>query len=195
MAKKVQQVIVENMEAIVKKLLVCSILFATMLTISGMEPARQQCSVSTYKPARDLAALSSILNENYDTLVNPLNGYLFRAKDSPQEIDENILNELNNPEFNYAVIRNRNRTVGFIKYRPSVSTQDAMHINLLAIAKNHQQKGYGKRLIEYVAEQAQLLGLKSIQLCPVEDSEPFYQKMGFTPKPSCTATGNWIKLV
>lgn len=178
-----------------KKLLLLSLLSLIAPASSGMElpasvMAKRACLISAFNQNRDYPAVKDILRENYSKLVNPLNGFLFLFEDSQQEQDDNILAKLNDPHFHYTVIRDRHDTVGFIKYRPSVSTCNVMHIDLLAIAQKNKQKGYGKKLIEYVAQQAKRQGLKFIRLCPTEESIPFYRKIGFVPQDH---NDNWIK--
>lgn len=169
-----------------------------LVSIKAMEQpitASPDVEISAYHPKRDFKSVAKILDENYDTLINPLNGVLFCPQDTVEERKEKIFDELNDDKYSYSVIRSGRVTVGFIKYHQSPAVANAMYVNLLAIAKSHKRNGYGRRLIEHVAQQARLQGLECIRLSPLTSSEEFYKKMGFVPTVLNTSTCSWIKYI
>ncbi len=78
------------------------------------------------------------------------------------------------------VLKDNNQVIGFVTY--FMKNPKTVHVELLAIAKAHQGKGYGTQLINHVVQQGIKKGAHNLQLFVLNHNKrgfDFYYRRGF----------------
>lgn len=128
-------------------------------------------AIGTYLES-DIESIRKIFRDNYKNLL------ILPDRCNLEEVMSRDI--FYNPTL--TVIRNENNeVVGFTTYKFGKPDIWALHIEMLGIDKEYQKKGYGKRLIQYLADQAKDQGFSRLHLSSAPASVGFYQKMGFSP--------------
>lgn len=70
-----------------------------------------------------------------------------------------------------------------------------VHLEVLAVRRDAQGKGYGRNLVTFATQQAEdvrlLVGVRTLSLEATEKSKPFYQRLGFDVASSPWPGGSW----
>lgn len=88
--------------------------------------------------------------------------------------------EMQMPTMHYLCITKSGEVVGYVGFSVIV---DEAEIHTIAVHPEHQQKGFGQRLLEYVLQTLQAQGVRKVFLEVREDNIPaqkMYTKAGFT---------------
>jgi diamine N-acetyltransferase len=94
--------------------------------------------------------------------------------------EHTLLNNLRTGE-TFFLLHDKHGNQGFISYSPLKTDKSAWKINKLYVLPENHGNGYGRKLIDHVAELARQAGIKSLVL-NVNRHNPaftFYKKLGF----------------
>lgn len=175
-----------------KKILLSSFLLLTNINIINCDQptSLQDATIDEYlvgwenPSCPDYKNLKNIFSQNYENLVIG----------APHDKLDHHFNQQITDTNNFAdqpiltVIRDVYKNiVGFITYVMDAPSIGSIGIRLLAIDKNYQKMGFGRRLIEYVTQHAKNTGIKRIELLSASYNLDFYHKNGFSP----INTFNW----
>lgn len=116
---------------------------------------------------------TAIVKEHYDPIIGvEQNAYMLEKYQSEKAIVSQL-----KEGYNYYLI-NDGTDVGFLGFYPK---ENYMYLSKFYLSKDTRGKGYGKKMIEYVREEALKQGLHSIQLNvnKYNSTIEIYEKLGF----------------
>lgn len=85
----------------------------------------------------------------------------------------------------------KNKILGFVTYELNYPAPGSAYVELLAIDKNQQKKGYGSILLDHVTDLAKQSGCESITLSAKSKTLDFYKKNGFAQTHSFNYSYNY----
>ena len=106
---------------------------------------------------------------------------IFTAK-TDEELKNDLINVLRNPEKIVLVIEVENAIIGYVEFKYSTKATKSIWIDEIFVDNDYKRKGYGRMLIEEVSKFAKKNNCKRIELnCWSfnENALKFYKNIGF----------------
>jgi ribosomal protein S18 acetylase RimI-like enzyme len=90
--------------------------------------------------------------------------------------------QVNEKQHHFIIAKENEETLGFASYEFNYDGIRAAKIHKIYIYTDHQGKGIGKQLINYIADEAQKMGQDALLLNVNRNNSAlnFYQRLGFT---------------
>ncbi len=117
---------------------------------------------------------SAIVKEHYDPIIGPgQNDYMIRKFQSVEAIREQLAQG-----YRYFFVRVEGQNIGFMAFYPRGS---AMYLSKFYLYKQERGKGFSRKMMDFVAQEAQKAGLTSIELNVNKhnSARSAYEKLGF----------------
>ncbi|MBR5704887.1 MAG: GNAT family N-acetyltransferase [Deltaproteobacteria bacterium] len=117
---------------------------------------------------------SAIVKEHYDPIIGPgQNDYMIRKFQSVEAIREQLAQG-----YRYFFVTRGGKNIGFMAFYPRGS---AMYLSKFYLYKQERGKGFSRKMMAHVAEEARKAGLASIELNVNKhnSARSAYEKLGF----------------
>lgn len=101
-------------------------------------------------------------------------------KDASDLMDREFSKNLSNPAEKVRVLLERDKLLGVIVYRNTISMKKpARSIEYLAIKKEYRDKGYGKHFMQWIEDDSKQAKIEIMMLDSNKEARNFYLKLGF----------------
>jgi ribosomal protein S18 acetylase RimI-like enzyme len=141
--------------------------------------AQESFSIKDFDGERDAGAITSMITASWTELF--WQPYDTTIIDSMLIKKRSVDAQHKNKEVTIKVLQVNKHVAGFVSYLQT--NPGICHIELLAVAKEYQGKGYGRKLVDYVCAEAKAKNLQLVELCVYERNKPacdFYAHLNFT---------------
>jgi len=136
----------------------------------------EKLSLSDEGAVEEMSAIATaIVREHYDPILGKeQNDYMLKKFQSAQAIRGQL-----EQGYRYYFVGDKAHRLGFMAFYPR---GEAMYLSKLYLYKDERGKGYSRRMIDFVADQARAEGLSAIELNVnrFNGSVDIYEKLGFT---------------
>ena len=136
----------------------------------------EKLSLSDEGGIEEMSAIATaIVREHYDPILGKeQNDYMLKKFQSAQAIRGQL-----EQGYRYYFVGDKAHRLGFMAFYPR---GEAMYLSKLYLYKDERGKGYSRRMIDFVADQARAEGLSAIELNVnrFNGSVDIYEKLGFT---------------
>jgi|GEM_PF-3491541 len=172
----------------IKNRFLCVLILYLFLSITFVSAQADIC-IKDFDVEHDAATITTLITASWSELFwQPYDKHII---DSMLIKKRSVDAQRKNKEVTIKVLHVGERIAGFASYLES--QPGICHIELLAIAKEFQGKGYGKKLVDYICGQAKAKKLPLIELCVYERNKPardFYAHLNFTVSQRCVMPPN-----
>ena len=117
---------------------------------------------------------SAIVKEHYDPIIGPgQNDYMIRKFQSVEAIREQLAQG-----YRYFFVTREGKNIGFMAFYPRGS---AMYLSKFYLYRHERGKGFSRKMMAHVAQEARKAGLKTIELNVNKhnSARSAYEKLGF----------------
>ena len=117
---------------------------------------------------------SAIVKEHYDPIIGPgQNDYMIRKFQSVEAIREQLAQG-----YRYFFVREEGQNIGFMAFYPR---GNAMYLSKFYLYRQERGKGFSRKMMAHVAQEARKAGLASIELNVNKhnNARSAYEKLGF----------------
>lgn len=131
----------------------------------------------------DISVLVTLLRDSFKNVAQK---YGLTIENCPRHVafyTEERLNEDLTKGMKYYILYENDEPCGCVALIPAKS--GVCYLGRLAVLPKHRKKGYGKKLVNYVFEQALKIGFKRVEIGMVSKDRKlknWYRKFGFTNK-------------
>ncbi len=117
---------------------------------------------------------SAIVKEHYDPIIGPgQNDYMIRKFQSVEAIREQLAQG-----YRYFFVTREGKNIGFMAFYPR---GNAMYLSKFYLYRQERGKGFSRKMMAHVAQEARKAGLKTIELNVNKhnSARSAYEKLGF----------------
>ncbi len=160
-----------------KKLLLVS-LVASIFALSHLILRAENIRIASY--AKGPHRLDRSVSQGLENIFNQNYKEICLAPDNQKK--QNFYHHVINTTNTLCVLSDIQKNIlGFITFNVNETTNNSIHVELLAINKNHQKMGYGSTLLEHATQVARQQGMQHMDLLALSSTLSFYNKNGFKP--------------